>query len=132
MGTFYRPKTHNHTKCTRGLESYCFVRNKVHMTHTAARYTPRLFHLAYLNTIVVNSQSLLQKVHSPYISQFCRQCGLVLLILIPNNFQLLYAYPVADYFFFPDLQFSTIFHSIASFSQDVTNPLSLLCFLYTG
>jgi len=92
------------------------------MIHTDACYTPGLTHFAYLKIIfVVVSQSLLQKVHSLYQNEFFRQCDLMLLILIPNTFPLLYAYPVADYVFFPVLQFPKIFPSIASFSQNMSN-----------
>jgi len=93
-----------------------------------ACYTPHSSHFAYLKTIVVVSQSLLQKVHSLYQSEFSRKYDLVLLTLIPNTFPLLYAYPVAAYVFSPILQFPKIFPSITSFSQDVTNPFSLPLF----
>jgi len=79
------------------------------MIHTDACCTPGLSQFAYLNIIVFVSQFLLQKVHSLYQNEFFRQCDQVLLILIPNNFPLLYAYQVADYVFFPVLQFPTLF-----------------------
>jgi len=74
-----------------------------------------MVHTTFIPFRVV-SQSFLRKFRSRYQSEFSRQCNLVLLILNPNTFPLLDAYPAAHYVFFPVLQFPTLFPSIVSFS----------------